>query len=103
MSYNLIYKTEPSEKILSPHPNGLIHKTDTEKVIVYFTVCVINALDEEAKKIGVTRQFIIKVWIAEKLKAESDKETIVFLKRYHQYSHLFFMQKTSSWQVLTEI
>ncbi|MEA3545681.1 MAG: CopG family transcriptional regulator, partial [Thermodesulfobacteriota bacterium] len=32
---------------------------------------VIDALDQEAKKIGVTRQSIIKVWIAERLKAET--------------------------------
>ncbi|NOR55981.1 MAG: CopG family transcriptional regulator [Sulfurovum sp.] len=47
-------------------------KTDTKKVNVDFPEWVINALDEEAKKIGVTRQSIIKVWIAERLKAESD-------------------------------
>lgn len=47
-------------------------KTDTKKVNVDFPEWVINALDDEAKKIGVTRQSIIKVWIAERLKAESD-------------------------------
>lgn len=47
-------------------------KTDTKKVNVDFPEWVIAALDEEAKKIGVTRQSIIKVWIAERLKAESD-------------------------------
>ena len=47
-------------------------KTDTKKVNVDFPEWVINALDEEAKRIGVTRQSIIKVWIAERLKAESE-------------------------------
>jgi hypothetical protein len=47
-------------------------KTDTKKVNVDFPEWVINALDDEAKKIGVTRQSIIKVWIAERLKAETD-------------------------------
>ncbi|HIC43916.1 MAG TPA: CopG family transcriptional regulator, partial [Sulfurimonas sp.] len=47
-------------------------KTDTKKVNVDFPEWVINALDDEAKKIGVTRQSIIKVWIAERLKAEAD-------------------------------
>jgi len=47
-------------------------KTDTKKVNVDFPEWVISALDEEAKKIGVTRQSIIKVWIAERLKVESD-------------------------------
>jgi len=30
-----------------------------------------TSLDKEAKKIGVTRQSIIKVWIAERLKEET--------------------------------
>ncbi len=47
-------------------------KTDTKKVNVDFPEWVIQALDQEAKKIGVTRQSIIKVWIAERLKAEAD-------------------------------
>ncbi len=47
-------------------------KTNTKKVNVDFPEWVINALDQEAKKIGVTRQSIIKVWIAERLKAEAD-------------------------------
>jgi gamma-glutamylcysteine synthetase len=47
-------------------------KTETKKVNVDFPEWVINALDQEAKKIGVTRQSIIKVWIAERLKEEAD-------------------------------
>jgi len=47
-------------------------KTDTKKVNVDFPEWVISALDREAKKIGVTRQSIIKVWIAERLKAEAE-------------------------------
>ncbi len=39
---------------------------------VDFPEWVISALDEEAKRIGVTRQSIIKVWIAERLKVEAD-------------------------------
>ncbi len=50
-------------------PNVL--KTDTKKVNVDFPEWIIEALDKEAKKIGVTRQSIIKVWIAERLKAET--------------------------------
>ena len=47
-------------------------KTNTKKVNVDFPEWVIHALDQEAKKIGVTRQSIIKVWIAERLKTEAD-------------------------------
>jgi hypothetical protein len=45
-------------------------KTDTKKVNVDFPEWIIESLDKEAKKIGVTRQSIIKVWIAERLKSE---------------------------------
>ena len=37
------------------------------RVNVDFPVWVIESLDKEAKRLGVTRQSIIKVWIAERL------------------------------------
>ena len=46
-------------------------KTNTKKVNVDFPEWIIEALDREAKKIGVTRQSIIKVWIAERLRKEA--------------------------------
>ena len=46
-------------------------KTQTKKINVDFPEWIIEALDNEAKKIGVTRQSIIKVWIAERLKEET--------------------------------
>ncbi len=45
---------------------------DTKKVNVDFPQWMIESLDREAKRIGVTRQSIIKVWIAERLKKEAD-------------------------------
>jgi len=50
-------------------PNIL--NTDTKKINVDFPEWIIDSLDREAKKIGVTRQSIIKVWIAERLKEEN--------------------------------
>jgi hypothetical protein len=47
-------------------------KTETKKVNVDFPEWVVESLDKEAKKIGVTRQSIIKVWIAERLKEEAE-------------------------------
>lgn len=46
-------------------------KTNTKKVNVDFPEWIIESLDKEAKKVGVTRQSIIKVWIAERLKEEA--------------------------------
>ncbi len=39
-----------------------------KKVTVNLPSWMINRLDDEAKKMGTTRQSVIKVWIAEKLK-----------------------------------
>ena len=39
-----------------------------KRVNVDFPVWMINLMDREARRIGVTRQSIIKVWIAQKLK-----------------------------------
>ena len=43
------------------------------RVDVEFPDWIINSLDREARKIGVTRQSIIKVWIAERIKVESNQ------------------------------
>ena len=42
-------------------------KTEQKRVNVDFPTWVIEALDKEANRVGVTRQSIIKVWIAERL------------------------------------
>jgi macrodomain Ter protein organizer (MatP/YcbG family) len=41
---------------------------EQRRVSVDFPVWMIQALDKEAKRLGVTRQSIIKVWIAERLR-----------------------------------
>jgi hypothetical protein len=38
------------------------------RVNVDFPLWVVNGLDREAQRLGVTRQSLIKMWIAEKLK-----------------------------------
>ena len=43
---------------------GLKHK----RINIDFPVWMINYLDKEARRLGVTRQAVIKIWIAEKLK-----------------------------------
>ncbi len=40
------------------------------RVNVDFPTWMIDALDREAKRIGVTRQSVIKVWIAERLEQQ---------------------------------
>ena len=42
-----------------------------KRINVDFPSWVVDSLDREAARIGVTRQSIIKVWLVERLKAES--------------------------------
>ena len=44
---------------------------DQKRVNVDFPVWMIHSLDKEAKRLGVPRQSIIKIWIAERLKGVS--------------------------------
>lgn len=44
---------------------------EQKRVNVDFPVWMIQSLDKEAKRLGVTRQSIIKIWIAERLQSKS--------------------------------
>jgi len=46
---------------------------ETKRVNIDFPVWIINALDKEAKHIGVSRQAIVKMWLAEKLNNSMQK------------------------------
>jgi len=46
-------------------------KQEQKRVNVDFPVWMIQLLDKEAKRLGVPRQSIIKVWVAERLKKAS--------------------------------
>ena len=46
-----------------------------KRVNVDFPVWMIESLDREAKRVGVTRQSIIKVWLAERLETQAAKES----------------------------
>lgn len=43
---------------------------EQKRVNVDLPVWMISSLDREAKRVGVTRQSIVKVWLSERLKAE---------------------------------
>lgn len=44
---------------------------EQKRINVDFPIWVVESLDREAARIGVTRQSIIKVWLVERLKAEA--------------------------------
>lgn len=46
-------------------------KQEQKRINVDFPSWVVESLDREAQRIGVTRQSIIKVWLVERLNAEA--------------------------------
>ncbi len=49
---------------------------DQKRINVDFPSWVVESLDREAARIGVTRQSIIKVWLVERLKAEAASQSL---------------------------
>jgi macrodomain Ter protein organizer (MatP/YcbG family) len=45
--------------------------TELKRVNIDFPVWVIDSLDKEARRLGITRQSLIKMWIAEKFKSDN--------------------------------
>jgi hypothetical protein len=43
---------------------------DLKRVNIDFPLWVVESLDKEAHRLGVTRQSLVKMWIAERLKGE---------------------------------
>ena len=42
---------------------------ELKRVNIDFPTWVVNGLDQEARRLGVTRQSLVKLWIAERLEA----------------------------------
>lgn len=49
---------------------------EQKRVNVDFPVWMIESLDREARRRGVTRQSIIKMWLADKLKSPSRQDSV---------------------------
>ena len=62
-------KSDRGESVLSQLDLSKATRPDQEqrRVNVDFPTWMIQSLDNEARRLGVTRQSIIKVWIAERL------------------------------------
>ncbi len=50
-----------------------LKKQPTKKINIDLPQNILNLIDEEASKIGVARQALLKVWIVERLKEELSK------------------------------
>ena len=66
-------KFDDGEDITADLDLGAIHRPALEqrRVNVDFPSWMVDSLDREARRLGVTRQSIIKVWIAERLEHDS--------------------------------
>lgn len=49
---------------------------EQKRINVDFPVWVIDSLDREAARMGVTRQSIIKVWLVERLQSEAANKSL---------------------------
>ncbi len=45
--------------------------TELKRVNIDFPVWVIDSLDREARRLGITRQSLVKMWIAEKFRTDN--------------------------------
>ena len=57
------------ESIIDDLDLSTLRRPNHKRVNVDFPVWMIESLDKEANRIGVTRQSIIKMWLSEKLEA----------------------------------
>jgi len=64
---------EGKEEILDSFDLSTLKRPNQKqkRVNVDFPIWIIDSLDKEARRIGVTRQSIIKIWLAEKLQEQS--------------------------------
>jgi hypothetical protein len=62
-------KFDSSEKIVDQLDLSKARRvgTDAKRVNVDFPAWMVDSLDREARRLGVTRQSLIKLWLAEKL------------------------------------
>jgi hypothetical protein len=62
-------KFDNGEDILDEFETSKVIKINTQqkRVNIDFPIWIIEALDKEAQRIGVTRGAIIKIWLAEKI------------------------------------
>ncbi len=63
------------EDIIPELDSSSVRKVNQEqkRVNVDFPLWMVDSLDREAGRIGVTRQSIIKLWLAEKLESTANK------------------------------
>jgi len=64
-------KFDAGEQIIEQLDLGKARRacTDAKRVNVDFPAWMVGSLDREARRLGVTRQSLIKLWLAEKLRA----------------------------------
>ncbi len=79
-------KAEEFDKLFDENQHDIIEHLDQgtlqrgalaqKRINVDFPAWVVESLDREAARIGVTRQSIIKIWLVERLEAEAQKHSV---------------------------
>jgi len=80
-------KTSEIDKIFDDNQDDILDYFDTSKirmineepkrVNIDFPSWMVQSLDKEAKHIGVSRQVVIKMWLAEKLQGLNSSQKVV--------------------------
>ena len=80
-------KTSEIDKIFDDNQDDILDYFDTSKirmineepkrVNIDFPSWMVQSLDKEAKHIGVSRQAVIKMWLAEKLQGLNSSQKVV--------------------------
>ena len=80
-------KASEIDKIFDDNQDDILDYFDTSKirmineepkrVNIDFPAWMVQSLDKEAKHIGVSRQAVIKMWLAEKLQALNSSQKVV--------------------------
>jgi metal-responsive CopG/Arc/MetJ family transcriptional regulator len=86
-------KAEEFDKIFDDNEEDIVEYLDMstirrpnlepKRINIDFPTWMVKKLDEEAQHIGVSRQAIIKTWLADKImQIEQHEKNIIWLKRY---------------------
>ena len=69
-------KFETGEKVVDQLDLGRARRvgTDPKRVNVDFPAWMVDSLDREARRLGVTRQSLIKLWLADRLAEAASSE-----------------------------
>ncbi len=75
---NLEEKFDRGENVLDyfDTKNPILEGSEIERVEIEFPAWIVASLEQEASRVGVTRDALLKVWVAQRLNARSAENTV---------------------------